>query len=437
MTATATRKGLSPRTISTLIDTGQPGLWSHRHGLALAISRAGSPSWTFRYSAPDGRRRLATLESINANEPITSADLKAMEARALDMKRKVLAGIDPLTERAGDRKLSKKENQQGGTFEQAARRFISEQSPNWKNEKHRAQWSATLETYVFPIIGKKEPHAVTTQDILDVLRQPYKQTTLWDGARETASRVRTRIETVLSAEFAINRDHPLHREAWANFRNPALWQGHLQVIFKASGKRTKDHFSAMGFEDVRAFVAELRKKSDYSAKALELTILCATRTSETLDATWNEIDLDAATWTIPAERMKAGKEHAIPLSDAAIALLETLPRIDGNPHVFPGAREGKSLSNMAMLMVLRGMRENENLTVHGFRSAFRDWAGETTLHPDLIAEMALAHTIKDATVKAYRRGDAFERRKQLMQQWCDYTVMNKIEYTEKWSKFIA
>lgn len=280
----------------------------------------------------------------------------------------------------------------------------------------------------FPIIGKKASHEITTRDVLDVLRQPYRNTTLWDGARETASRVRMRIESVLNAEFALNRDHPLHRDAGSNFRNPAQWKNHLQVIFKAGGTRKKSHFEAMAFEKVPEFVAELQEKSDYSAKALMLTILCATRSNETLGARWEEIDWETGVWSIPAERMKAGRPHNVPLSDAAVNLLEKLPRIDGNPHLFPGAREKKPLSNMAMLMMLRGMREDEQLTVHGFRSAFRDWTGETTLHPDIIAEMALAHTIKDATVKAYRRGDAFERRKQLVQKWSDHITMKKSEY---------
>ncbi|MGQ2902467.1 MAG: tyrosine-type recombinase/integrase [Neoaquamicrobium sediminum] len=413
-----------------------PGLWAHRHGLALSISRSGTASWAFRYSAPDGRRRLMTLATISENDLITAATLKAVEVQAERLKLQVRAGHDPLAEK-GERKTVETARQQRNTFEEAATRFIAEQTPNWKNEKHAAQWTATLKAYAYSTIGSKAPHRITTQDILDVLRQPYKGTTLWDGARETASRVRMRIEAVLNAEFALNRDHPLHREAWADFRNPAQWKNHLAAIFKASGKRAKEHFAAMAFEDVPAFVAELRGKTDYSAKALLLTILCATRTGETLGATWDEIDLNAATWSIPAERMKAGKEHIVPLSSAAVELLENLPRIDGNRYLFPGAREKKPLSNMAMLMMLRGMREDEQLTVHGFRSAFRDWAGETTLHPDIIAEMALAHTIKDKTIAAYRRGNAFERRRQIMNQWTDYIFLEKLEYVEKWQKFTA
>lgn len=435
MTAVTLKKGLSPRTIQTLVEAAEPGLWAHRHGLTLSISKAGSATWTFRYSAPDGKRRLMTLETVNSNEPISAATLKALEHKAEGLRLKVRAGHDPLADRHAAAGKAERSPSRIETFEEASRRFIAEQSPHWKNEKHKAQWSATLEAYAYPIIGRKAPSEITTQDVLDVLRQKYKDTTLWDGVRETASRVRMRIETVLNAEFAINRDHPLQKDAWQNFRNPAQWKNHLQSIFKSNGKRTKSHFAAMDFKDVPDFVAELRQKTDYSASALLLTILCAVRSSETLNAEWTEIDLENATWTIPADRMKAGVEHRVPLSSAAIQLLKNLHRIEDNSHVFPGAKRKRPLSNMSMIEMLRGMRDG--LTVHGFRSAFRDWTAETTLHPDTIAEMALSHTIKDKTVAAYRRGDAFDRRKELMQQWCDYLSQNSNEYQDKWSKFIA
>ena len=186
----------------------------------------------------------------------------------------------------------------------------------------------------------------------------------------------------------------------------------------------------MEFKDAPEFVKDLSAKPDYSAKALMMTILCAVRTNETIGATWSEFDLDNRIWTIPAERMKAGVEHRVPLSTAAMDLLPKLHRIDGNPYVFPGAKRNKPLSNMAMLQMLRGMRVG--LTVHGFRSTFHDWASETTLHPDTIAEMALAHTIKNKTERAYRRGDAFQRRQDLMQQWCDYLLHDPQTYRANW-----
>jgi integrase len=191
----------------------------------------------------------------------------------------------------------------------------------------------------------------------------------------------------------------------------------------------------MDWNDIPAFMKELQHKTDYSAKALYLTVLCATRTNETINATWPEFDLNNRMWTIPAERMKAGVEHRIPLSNAAIDLLTNLHRIDGNQYLFPGMKQNRPLSDMAMLEMLRGMRDG--CTVHGFRSTFRDWASETTLHPDTIVEMALAHTIKNKVERAYRRGDAYERRKALMQQWCDYLLNDTQSYRTVWEKLVA
>jgi integrase len=439
-TASASRKGLTPRTISTLIQAAQPGLWGHRYGLSLSISKAGSPSWTFRYSTKNGQRRLMTLESINSNEPITAATLKALEIRAEGLRLKVRTGHDPLAERNGDQgKSDGSVGPRSETFENVARDYIAQHKDDWKNPKHRQQWENTLRTYVYPVIGRKAPHEITTDDVLDVLRQDHERNgvtgTLWKNARETASRIRSRIEIVIAAAKAKGLSKPETRALWMNHHNPASWHDNLEHWL--NGKQSKSHFAAMDWKCIPTFVAELRQKSDYSAKALVLTILCAVRTSETLNATWDEFDLDAAVWTIPARRMKAGIEHRVPLSSEAADLLRNLPRVQDSLFVFPGAKRNRSLSNMAMLEMLRGMRSDEQLTVHGFRSTFRDWTAETTLYPDTIAEMALAHTIKDKTVRAYRRGDAFDRRKDLMQQWCDYICNDQKTYKDKWSKFIA
>ena len=439
MTAPARKKGLSPRTVETLVQAGQPGLWAHRYGLSLSISKAGTASWTFRYSAPGGTRRLMLIETLNSNEPITAASLKALEVAAEGLRLKVRAGYDPLAERhtAANRPDPVQRRNAIATFEDVARDYIAQNRDGWKNPKHRQQWENTLETYVYPIIGKKAPHEITVDDVLDVLKQNHERSgktgQLWKNARETASRVRSRIENVIAAAKAKGLSNPETRPLWINHHNPAAWDDGLEHWL--NGKQAKSHFAAMPFADVPAFAAALRGKTDYSAKALALTILCATRTSETLNAEWPEFDVDAATWTIPAERMKAGVEHRVPLSSEAVKLLKALPRIEGNPYVFPGAKRNRPLSNMAMLEMLRGMRPG--LTVHGFRSAFRDWTSETTLHPDTIAEAALAHTIKDKVVAAYRRGDALDRRKQLMQQWCDYLFVDPVSYRENWAKFIA
>ncbi|RUV62634.1 site-specific integrase [Mesorhizobium sp. M1A.F.Ca.IN.022.02.1.1] len=421
------------RELRNRIKVGQANLWSHGNGLCFALSANGKPTWVFRYTF-DGKRRVMTLGPHN--DPISDRQFKELEMAAIEHRDQVKAGIDPLT--ASKPKQSKTTGD--GTFEDVARDYIATHSGNWRNDKHRAQWTATLETYVYPKIGRKLPHEIGVDDVLAVLQQQHirrgKRLPLWDAVPETASRVRMRIETVIAAakSKSMGSANPDIKAMWKDHHNPAKWEDGLEH-WLGKGKQSKGHHAAMAFADVPGFVQQLQTKTDFSAKALLLTILCATRTSETLLATWDEFDLEAATWTIPADRMKAGVEHRVPLSSAAITLLKGLHRIADNPYVFPGAKRNQPLSNMAMLEMLRGMRDG--LTVHGFRSAFRDWAAETTLHPDTIAEMALAHTIKDKTVAAYRRGDAFERRKQLMQQWADFLLISNDNYKQEWQRLIA
>ena len=429
------RQGLSLRTIESLVKAAKPGMWTHERGLYLVIAKSGSASWALRYSTKaGGARRLMQLEKY---EPIDAALLKTIELRAAELQKQIKAGRDPLAEQdaAESKAIATTKRADAETFEQVARDYIMHHKDGWKNSKHRQQWENTLSAYVYPIIGHKQPHEITTDDVLKVLQHDRggKKGALWANARETASRVRMRIETVIGAAKAKGITNPETREIWINHHNPAQWKDHLEHWL--NGKQSRGHFDAMDWKDVPAFMMELRGKPDYSAKALMLTILCAVRTNETLNATWSEFDLDNAMWTIPKERMKAGAEHRVPLSDAAVQLLQSLDRIDDNPYVFPGAKRGKPLSNMSMLEMLRGMRDS--LTVHGFRSSFRDWTTETTLHPDAIAEMALAHAIKNKVERAYRRGDAFDRRRDLMQQWCDYLLSDLQSYREKWARLIA
>lgn len=433
---TAMKKGLTLKTIQALAHAAQPGMWAHERGLCLAVAKSGSAFWAFRYSTTSGQRRLMTLEQY---EPIDVAGLKALEWRAAELRKQVKAGRDPLTERNAATAVTKTATAATiepttETFEEVARDYIAQHKDGWKNPKHRQQWENTLATYAYPIIGKLPPHEITGEQVRKVLQQPHDENgTLWTNVRETASRVRTRIEIVIAAAKAKGLSNPETRQLWKDHHNPAQWQDNLEHWL--NGKRSKGHFEAMEFKDAPEFVKELTAKPDYSAKALMMTILCAVRTNETIGATWPEFDLDNRIWTIPAERMKAGVEHRVPLSTAAIDLLTKLHRIDGNPYVFPGAKRNKPLSNMAMLQMLRGMRVG--FTVHGFRSTFRDWTSETTLHPDTIAEMALAHTIKNKTERAYRRGDAFDRRKDLMQQWCDYLLHDPQTYRANWARLIA
>ena len=430
------KKGLTLRTIHTLVQAAEPGMWSHERGLCLAVAKSGAAFWALRYSTKSGQRRLMTLEPY---EPIDAPKLKALEWRAAELRKQIKAGRDPLAEKltAANKTAAASIKRAVDTFEDVARDDIAHHKDGWKNPKHRQQWENTLATYVYPIIGKLLPHEINTDNVLDVLRQNHIRSgqhgTLWTNARETASRVRSRIEIVIGAAKAKGLSNRETRELWTNHHNPAQWQDNLEHWL--NGKQSRNHFDAMDWNDAPAFMQEIRAKSDYSAKALSLTILCVTRTNETINATWPEFDLDNSIWTIPAERMKAGVEHRVPLSNAAIDLLTNLHRIAGNPYVFPGMKPNKPLSDMAMLEMLRGMRDG--CTVHGFRSTFRDWASETTLHPDTIVEMALAHTIKNKTERAYRRGDAFERRKALMQQWSDYLLNNTQSYRANWERLIA
>ncbi|TPG38658.1 site-specific integrase [Sphingomonas koreensis] len=398
---------------------------------------AGSASWSLRYSTRDGKRRLMKLADY---DPIDEAALAALEADAAEHRKAIRAGRDPLAERAVLTTVEQPKPS-GDTFREAALAFIAENKDGWKNPKHAQQWENTLATYAYPLIGDTLTNEITMDDVKRVLQQPYSRGsytgTLWGGARETASRIRSRIEIVINAAkataLADNADRD-RQALWMNHHNPA--DGKALKYAGMNGKQHKSNFKAMDWKEVGAFVGELKPKPDYSAKALLLTILCATRTSETLNAKWSEFDLDAATWTIPADRMKMGREHRVPLSDAAVTLLRNVSPIEGNPYVFPGARKERPLSNMAMLEMLRGMR-SDGYTVHGFRSAFRDWITETTLHPDAIAEQALAHAIDNKVERAYRRGDAFERRRDLMQQWADYLIVSADAYAVNWAKFIA
>ena len=273
----------------------------------------------------------------------------------------------------------------------------------WRNDKHRYQWRQTLGAYCEPIRGKPVA-ALTTEDVLMVL-QP-----IWVNKNETASRLRGRIELVL--DFA-------KAKGWRSADNPARWRGHLKNILPARKRSSKRHLAAMPYNDVPAFVQRLRGTEALAARALEFAILTAGRTSEVLNATWSEIDFELCQWTIPAHRMKAGEEHVVPLSEAAISLLRPLFDARTSEFVFPGQKSGRPLSSMAMEMLLRRMKV-DNATVHGFRSSFRDWCGGETNFPREVAEAALAHKVGNVVEQAYRRGKAIEKRRKLMEAWAAY-----------------
>jgi integrase len=333
---------------------------------------------------------------------ISLADARDL-ASALRLK--VKAGIDPLQERhrlAAEALASAQASQVAGmTFKTVAEAYIGANEASWRNDKHRQQWRNTLASYVYPVMGDLAVADIRTAHVLQILEP------MWADKPETASRIRGRIETVLDAAKARG-----YREG----ENPARWRGHIAQILPARSRLTRGHHKAMPYDAIPAFLAQLREREAMAALALEFVVLTAARTSEVLGATWDEVDLAKAVWTIPAGRMKAGKEHRVPLAPRAIGILETVKPM-GKASLFPADRGGK-LSTMAMAMLLRRMKVD--CTVHGFRSGFRDWAAECTGYAHEVCEMALAHVIGNKSEAAYRRGDMFEKRRRLMTEWADY-----------------
>lgn len=313
----------------------------------------------------------------------------------------VRAGIDPIE----TREVAKRPDAGKPTFGQMADDYIKAHEAEWRNEKHTAQWKTTLAVHAAPLRSRPVDE-IDTEAVLSVLQS------IWKDTPETASRLRGRIENVIDAARA-------RGFIPANEANPARWRGHLDKLLPKRQKLTRGHHAAMDYADVPAFIGQLRERDAMAALCLEYTILTASRSGEALGAQWAEIDLDKKLWTVPANRMKAAKEHRVPLSGQALAILEELAKAKRGDFVFAGQQATKPLSGMAMEMVLRRMKV-EDVTVHGFRSAFRDWAGEETSFQREVAEAALAHTIGDKAEQAYRRGDALEKRRALMDAWANY-----------------
>lgn len=368
--------------------------------------------------------RLAVGTRINANGSTvihrrdiglgSYPEVTLAEARekARELRKQVRDGIDPIEERKAMKARAKLEAAKAKTFQECANAYIEANRAGWKNEKHVQQWQNTLATYAFPKIGQLPIAAIDTGLVLNVLQQETGEDAvpLWLAKTETASRLRGRLESILD---------------WATFRgyregeNPARWKGHLEHELPARSKVQKvEHHAALPYAELGAFMAELRKREGVSARALEFAILTAARSGEVRGAKWDEIDLQSRIWTVPADRMKAGKEHRVPLSEEVIKLLEGQPRIVGNDYVFPAPR-GKQLSDMALTAVLRRMGRGD-LTQHGFRSTFRDWAGETTAYPREVCEHALAHKLADGVEAAYQRGDLLAKRAHLMAEWAHF-----------------
>jgi integrase len=388
--------GLTTKRIAKL--RRRQGRFHDGHGLYLQVLGPKSASWILRY-VKHGKERMLGLG------PLIVVGLKEARERAKAARLQLLDGIDPVE----DRKAKKVERALAAaktmSFADCAAAYHTQHEGKWKNAKHAAQFLSTLRTYAFPVIGTLPIASIDTPLVLKVVEP------IWQDKTETASRTRGRIESVLD---------------WATVRgyrsgdNPARWKGHLDQVLPARGSIAKvEHHAALPYRELPAFMADLRGREGVAARSLEFTILTAARTGEVIGARWDEIDTASATWIIPAGRMKGSREHRVPLSSRAVELLEEVYREDGNDYVFLGSQRGGSLSNMAMTATLKRMGRAD-ITVHGFRSTFRDWAAERTNFPNHVAEMALAHVIGDKVEASYRRGDLFDKRRKLMEAWASY-----------------
>ena len=371
--------------------TTKPGDHGDGGGLYLVVAKSGSGRWIYRFTI-QGKTSEAGLGSREAGVSLAEARDKAAAARKL-----VKSGVNPIEEK----RQAKKALIAKPSFGAIADALIAAKESEWRNERHRQQWRVTLQTYAAPLYPRPVDE-IDTAAVLGVLAP------LWGTKSETASRLRGRIEMVLDAAKAQG-----HRAG----ENPAAWRGHLAHVLPRRGKLARGHHAAMPYADVPAFIAKLREADSIGALALEFLILTAARSGEVLGARWSEIDLAAKVWTVPAERMKAAREHRVPLVCRALAILEKLSEARTGELVFEGQRTGRPVSPVA---VRRCLPAEDSVTVHGFRSAFRDWCGNETHFPREIAEQALAHAVGNEVERSYRRGDALEKRRELMQAWGRY-----------------
>lgn len=375
-----------------------PGVHLDGNGLYLQVTKAGAKSWIFRFQLNKRRREMGL-------GPLATVPAKEARRRAAEMRVLVAAGVDPIEERQRLADLEAERKRQEAahtvTFRKAAEEYIEANRPGWRNAKHIQQWENTLATYVYPVFGDTPVASVDDAQVLEVL------TPIWTTKTETAKRIQGRIENILDAAKA---------RKLRTGENPARWRGHLDKLLPQPSKVAKvRHHPALPYQQMAEFMQALRDVKGISPLALEFLILTAARSGEVLKATWHEVDTDDRMWIIPGERMKAGKTHRVPLSDAAVAVLKKAEGIKHNDYIFPSARTGKPMSDMSLTMLIR--RLHPGITAHGFRSSFRDWAAEATMYPGDMAEMALAHVVSDKVEAAYRRGDMVERRRQMMQDW--------------------
>ncbi len=385
------------------VDAAKPGQYGDGGGLWLVVSPSGARRWIYRFML-DGKSSSMGLGSLSDGVSLAEARARAAQVRLAHK-----AGKNPIEARRDAQAASVGKT----TFGQAADDLISAKESGWRNEKHRNQWRQTLKTYCADMRSKPVDE-ITTDDVLAVLKP------IWTTKAETASRLRARIEAVLNyAQF--------HGHIDENRANPARWKGHLENTLAKQPKLSRGHQASLPYEDIKKFVLALRDREAIAALALEFLLLNASRSGEVLGARWAEVDMGRRIWTIPAARMKGGKIHRVPLSPRAVEILDTMSKAKKSEFVFPG-RADRPMSNMALEMLLRRMSKQtawtdaigRSITVHGFRSTFRDWVGDETSFPREVAEAALSHAINDRTEAAYRRKDALEKRRELMVAWQNY-----------------
>ena len=385
-------------TVRGVAAKSRPGMYSDGGGLYLQVARGGSKSWIYRFML-HGRSRDMGLGGIDV-VLLAEAREKALEARKV-----VKAGTDPIEHRNVRQAQAAVDAATAKTFRYCAESYIEGHKGEWKNAKHQSQWRNTLETYAYPIFGDVPVNVVDTAMVTRAIEP------IWTTKTETATRLRGRIEAVLD---------------WAKVReyrtgeNPARWRGHLSNLLPKPSKVSKvKHHAALPYSDMYAFTKALREREAIAARGLEFLILTAARPGEVTGARWDEVDIDKAVWTIPGDRMKAGEEHRVPLNPSAVAVLRTMEKVRISDYVFPGQRDGRPLWTDAMRRLLERMG-HAGLTSHGFRSTFRDWTAERTAFPREVAEAALAHSNGNKVEKAYQRGDLFDKRRKLMDDWATF-----------------
>jgi integrase len=377
----------------------KPGYHSDGGGLYLQVTKDNARSWLFRFQMGTPNTRWMGLGSL------TSVSLAAARTEAAKCRELVQRGIDPIEARKAERQQRKLDAAKAVSFRDCAERYIASHEAGWKSTKHGDQWRSSLREYAYPTLGPLSVADVDTGLVVSVLEP------IWTTKPETANRLRGRIEAILDYAKTLE---------YRSGENPARWRGHLSNTLPRRDKvRKVQHHPDLPYAKIGDFMAELRIKEGTAARGLEFLILTSCRTGEVIGAKWGEIDLDAAEWTIPAERMKHHREHRVPLSDAAMAVLSHVAEVRQSDYVFPGHRPQRPMSNMAFLALLRRMGRGD-ITAHGFRSTFRDWAAERTSFPAEVAEMALAHTVGDKTERAYQRGDLLAKRRALADAWANF-----------------